>query len=67
MVGKNTLIISEEEMLRAVNLYFKELVSFGARDDSVVKSVRQKGAVKGRPFILEIDDKIVKKTNSKDP
>jgi hypothetical protein len=57
MEGKNTLVISSAEMTRAVNHYFKELTTLDGRGDSIVISVRQKGAKVESPFIIEIDDK----------
>lgn len=57
MVGKNTLIISPEEMIRAINKYFKDLVGVLERENAVVVKVRQKGAPQINPFIIEIEEK----------
>jgi hypothetical protein len=59
MRGKNTFIISPEEMKRAVEKYFKELIGVMERENSIVMSVRQKGAKPESPFIIEIDEKKV--------
>lgn len=61
MVGKNTLIISPEEMVRAINKYFKDLIGVLEREDAVVVNVRQKGAPQKNPFIIDIDEKKVKR------
>ena len=58
MVGKNTLIINQGEMVRAINMYFKQLVgSCGERGYAEVVSVRQKGAQMQQEFIIEIAEK----------
>lgn len=57
MVGKNTLIISPEEMVRAINKYFKDLIGVLEREDAIVVNVRQKGAPQKNPFIIDIEEK----------
>jgi len=55
MVGKNTLIINQAEMVRAINMYFEKLVfSDSQRGYSKIISVRQKGAQLQQVFVIEI-------------
>ena len=62
MVGRNTLIINQEEMLRAMNMYFRELIesndSHGTdhRWNTRVVSIKQVGAQQAKPFVLTLDD-----------
>ena len=62
MVGRNTLVINQEEMLRALNMYFKELLESNGscgidhRGNTRVISVKQVGAQPAKPFVLTLDD-----------
>jgi hypothetical protein len=57
MVGENTLIINQDEMVRAMNKYFNDLILSSDRGNARVISVRQKGAHLENVFIIEIADK----------
>jgi hypothetical protein len=54
MEGVNTLIISQEEMVRAVNKYLNELMFSHELGNARAISVRQKGARLENRFIIEI-------------
>ena len=56
MLGKNSFILSQSEMTRAMEMYFKEMiVSSVQRGGTRVVSVRQKGAQLQKDFIIELD------------
>jgi hypothetical protein len=57
MVGENTLIINKDEMIRAMNKYFNELMLSSEKGNTRVISVRQKGAPVGNDFIIDLADR----------
>jgi hypothetical protein len=58
MLGKNKLILSQAEMVRAIELYFKDMIpSPSHRGNTKVISVRQKGAQLHQEFIVELEEK----------
>lgn len=57
MLGKNKLILSQAEMVRAIEIYFKEMViSPTHRGTTKISSVRQKGAQLQNDFIIELEE-----------
>lgn len=62
MLGKNQFIISQAEMTRAMEIYFKEMIpSPFQRGITKVTSVRQKGAQLQKDFIIELDTPTIRK------
>ena len=57
MVGENTFIINQAEMVRAMNKYLNELMLSSERGNARVVSVRQKGAQLENAFVIEIADR----------
>jgi hypothetical protein len=58
MVGKNQLIINQAEMVRAMELYFRDMIpSPSHRGTTKISSVRQKGAQLQQEFIIELEEK----------
>jgi hypothetical protein len=58
MEGKNQLVISQAEMVRAMELYFRDMIlSPSHRGNTKVTSVRQKGAQLQKDFIIELEEK----------
>jgi hypothetical protein len=56
MEGTNLLIISQEEMVRAINKYLDELIFSQELGSAKAISVRQKGARLENRFIIEIQN-----------
>lgn len=58
MVGRNQLILCPDEMRRALNMYFCDMIWDTRRGATRVVSVRQKTAEMDMPFIVELSSYI---------
>lgn len=62
MFGENTLVISQEEMLRAIKHYHEDLFSgWGKVGNADIVDIKQKGAKPDQPYIITFSPKPIER------